>query len=74
MADKRRSRVCEGDEAVITLFPDLCNSCGQCIENCPQEVLGWSEEVIAVVDMSLCDACGCCQEVCPEEALKVEKN
>ena len=74
MADKVRSRVYEGDEAIITLFPDLCNSCGECIENCPNEVLGWSGEEIAVLDISLCDACGYCQHICPKEALKVEKN
>ncbi|MCK4326493.1 ferredoxin family protein [bacterium] len=77
MADKVRSRVCEGDEAIITLFPDLCNRCGECIENCPNEVLGWSDDVkekIAVLDISLCNACGRCQERCPEKALKVEKN
>lgn len=77
MVDKARSRVCEGDGAIITLFPDLCNRCGRCIENCPGEVLAWSEDMkdkIAVLDIGLCDACGRCQEVCSEEALKVEKN
>lgn len=77
MADKERSLVYEGDGAVITLFPDLCNSCGKCIEKCHKKVLGWSEDVrekIAILDIRLCDVCGECQEACPEKALKVKKG
>ncbi|MDO9463902.1 MAG: 4Fe-4S binding protein [bacterium] len=77
MADKERSLVYEADGVVIALFPDLCNSCGKCIEKCPKKALGWSEdarEKIAILDIRLCDACGGCQEACPEKALKVKKN
>jgi uncharacterized protein (DUF362 family)/Pyruvate/2-oxoacid:ferredoxin oxidoreductase delta subunit len=48
--------------------PELCTTCGTCIEHCPVSALTLCDN-IPDVDPDTCIACFCCQEVCPEKAI-----
>jgi uncharacterized protein (DUF362 family)/NAD-dependent dihydropyrimidine dehydrogenase PreA subunit len=48
--------------------PDLCTSCGTCIDQCPVSALSMSD-LIPQVDADTCITCFCCQEICPEKAI-----
>jgi uncharacterized protein (DUF362 family)/NAD-dependent dihydropyrimidine dehydrogenase PreA subunit len=50
--------------------PDLCTSCGACIEHCPVSALTM-QDTVPVVDAATCIACFCCQEICPEKAMSL---
>ena len=48
--------------------PDLCSSCGACIEQCPVSALHMEDDIPLVTE-ELCITCFCCQEICPEQAI-----
>jgi uncharacterized protein (DUF362 family)/Pyruvate/2-oxoacid:ferredoxin oxidoreductase delta subunit len=48
--------------------PELCTSCGTCIDQCPVSALSMSDG-LPLVDADTCITCFCCQEVCPEKAI-----
>ncbi len=48
--------------------PDLCTSCGTCVDHCPVSALSLVGG-IPEVDKELCITCFCCQEMCPEKAI-----
>jgi uncharacterized protein (DUF362 family)/NAD-dependent dihydropyrimidine dehydrogenase PreA subunit len=48
--------------------PDLCTSCGTCVDHCPVSALSMQED-LPVVDAEICVTCFCCQEICPEKAI-----
>jgi uncharacterized protein (DUF362 family)/NAD-dependent dihydropyrimidine dehydrogenase PreA subunit len=48
--------------------PDLCTSCGTCIEQCPVSALSMPDH-LPQVDADTCITCFCCQEICPEKAI-----
>ena len=50
--------------------PDLCTTCGACVDHCPVSALTM-EEAIPVVEADTCIACFCCQEICPEKAMSL---
>jgi len=50
--------------------PDLCTTCGACVDHCPVSALSM-EGVIPIVDAETCIACFCCQEICPEKAMSL---
>jgi Pyruvate/2-oxoacid:ferredoxin oxidoreductase delta subunit len=50
--------------------PELCTSCGTCIEHCPVSALSMPED-IPVADVETCISCFCCQEMCPEKAISL---
>lgn len=53
--------------------PALCNSCGICVENCPQQAM-LLRNGAPRIDYSICIKCGCCDEVCPERAIYQEMS
>lgn len=50
-----------------------CNSCGACIEACPNQVIR-RENGRTYIDYSRCIFCFCCQESCPNSAIRVRKS
>ena len=50
--------------------PELCTTCGACVEHCPVSALTM-EEIIPVVEAETCISCFCCQEICPEKAMSL---
>ncbi|MFC1836172.1 DUF362 domain-containing protein [Thermodesulfobacteriota bacterium] len=48
--------------------PELCTSCGTCVEQCPVSALS-IEDHTPEVDKEKCITCFCCQEMCPEKAI-----
>lgn len=67
-------------KAMFHLFPGLCKGCGLCIEKCPVDTIGWSEQLgvygTPVVEPGHgrdCIACNICQLVCPDCAILIER-
>jgi uncharacterized protein (DUF362 family)/Pyruvate/2-oxoacid:ferredoxin oxidoreductase delta subunit len=48
--------------------PELCTSCGTCVEQCPVSALSMPDR-LPQVDAEICITCFCCQEICPEKAI-----
>ncbi len=48
--------------------PELCTSCGTCLDQCPVSALSFADR-IPVVEADTCISCFCCQELCPEKAI-----
>lgn len=57
----------------IEVNPDLCNSCGTCVEFCPTKAITLNEGETARVDKDLCIGCGACAHVCEESAIDLER-
>ncbi|MEI8172359.1 MAG: DUF362 domain-containing protein [Deltaproteobacteria bacterium] len=52
--------------------PELCTSCGACVDQCPVSALSMSDNHLPQVDADVCIACFCCQEICPEKAITLK--
>ena len=71
----------EEGRGIFTLFPGLCIGCGLCMDKCPTQTLGWSEDLglygTPVVEPGHsnkeCTGCGICETFCPDCAIKVER-
>ncbi len=57
---------------VAEIFPEECNGCGQCVEDCPYSAItmeprtdGLPYDEVAVVHDSYCASCGICAGSCP---------
>lgn len=50
---------------------DLCISCGQCADVCPEDAISEGDEAY-VIDPELCIDCGLCEDECPVEAISEE--
>jgi 2-oxoglutarate ferredoxin oxidoreductase subunit delta len=62
-------------------FPDICKSCGLCIEKCPVKCLSWDTENLQYLglpsvkcDIEKCIACKTCEKNCPDCAIAVDKK
>jgi uncharacterized protein (DUF362 family)/Pyruvate/2-oxoacid:ferredoxin oxidoreductase delta subunit len=51
--------------------PDLCTSCGTCIDHCAVSALSLGQDDLPQVDADTCITCFCCQEMCPEKAISL---
>ena len=49
--------------------PSLCDGCGDCLDECPEEAIEGKPGFISMIDESLCEKCGACSEVCPQDAI-----
>jgi len=56
----------------IRLEPVLCNSCGECVENCPLGAVGFFEDHPLFCD--LCDGETRCVKVCPSGSLSYREE
>ena len=52
-----------------SIEPDLCISCGTCLERCPMDAL--EEGGPMRVDLDRCIGCGLCASTCPEKAISL---
>lgn len=48
-----------------------CIKCGQCIEHCPNGVLGWQNGQTTVLHPDACDYCLTCEDICPSHAIEL---
>ncbi len=55
-----------GDLAVID--PDICSSCGECLEVCRFDAVTVDDDAYSVDALS-CEGCGYCARICPVEAI-----
>lgn len=46
------------------ILPDLCDGCGVCAEECPEDAIVGGRKKIHVIDQDACEQCGRCYEVC----------
>jgi 2-oxoglutarate ferredoxin oxidoreductase subunit delta len=60
-------------------FPEICKSCGLCIEVCPKKVLSWDDSVLGhfgqptiKCDIKDCIHCRICEQNCPDGAIRVK--
>jgi ferredoxin len=49
--------------------PDLCTSCGTCIDRCPTEALTMENEDKPELNLDRCIGCGVCATGCDFEAI-----
>ena len=57
----------------VTINYDLCDSIGECMDNCPSGVFDKEGDKIVVVNEDACTACRVCEQVCPKGAVKVDE-
>lgn len=48
-----------------------CNSCGDCIAQCPTDALGWQDNEATLPHPDLCIYCATCEEICPVNAIEL---
>lgn len=60
-------------------YPELCKSCGLCIEKCPVKCLSFDLEnnnylgnPAIKCDIKKCIACKTCERNCPDFAIRIE--
>ena len=57
----------------VTVDPDVCVLCAECIRNCPVGALSAVDGLI-VSDSEQCISCYCCTEVCDARALSMQRT
>ncbi len=55
----------------IKIDKEKCTGCGECVDICPEEVLGLVEDKSEPVNADECVGCESCVEVCEHEAITV---
>jgi len=63
--------VIEPSRFAAQVDPDLCSSCGVCLERCYFSAITVEEDGPAQIDRTKCMGCGLCQVTCPTEALSM---
>jgi NADH-quinone oxidoreductase subunit F len=58
-----KALVCE-QYVTFHILPDLCDGCGDCAEECPEDAIEGGRKKIHVIDQDSCTKCAKCQEVC----------
>lgn len=51
-----------------------CKGCGICVEFCPKNVLGLSDDKVTIQHIENCIFCGQCELRCPDYAVFIEEN
>lgn len=55
---------------IAEIIPDLCTSCGTCLEKCRFDAVMPGEDAYLISEEH-CEGCGLCEFVCPVEAIKM---
>jgi len=50
----------------------VCDQCGECADNCPEDAIQLQEGVF-IVDQDTCTGCMICVEVCPHDVMFEQK-
>jgi pyruvate formate lyase activating enzyme len=45
-----------------------CNSCGLCVDPCPEDALSFADDLTVVVDRAACTLCEVCIDLCPYDS------
>ncbi len=59
---------------MITLRPEVCGGCRDCVRVCPHGVLATHEKKVVMVAEERCIECGACQLNCHDGAIEVTKG
>ncbi|MGD2098297.1 MAG: 4Fe-4S binding protein [Desulfobacterales bacterium] len=51
----------------------LCDQCGVCADNCPEDAIHLKKDAF-IVDEGACTGCMICVEVCPHDVMFAHKN
>ena len=51
----------------------LCDQCGVCADNCPEDAIGLKDGIY-IVDPDTCTGCLTCVEVCPRDVMFAQKD
>ena len=51
----------------------LCDQCGVCADNCPEDAIGLKDGIY-IVDPDTCTGCLTCVEVCPRDVMFEQKH
>ena len=61
----------EGEEILyeVNVDAEKCIGCGECVDNCPDDVYELQDEKSVAVNPEDCAGCESCLEVCEHEAI-----
>lgn len=57
---------------VVNIKPDQCTGCGDCVDNCPVDILEVVDDIVEVVGDD-CMGCDSCVEICTTGAITVQE-
>lgn len=59
---------------IFNLDKEACTSCGECIEECPKDILEMENDSVKITDIEKCTMCLACSDACPENAIEIDHN
>jgi len=79
MTNKFKKIEYEHKDIAWSTYPEICKSCGLCIEKCPVKCLSFDEKQLNYLglpvikcDVEKCIACKTCENTCPDMAIRVD--
>ncbi len=71
---KWQAGVASGYKNMPLLTIGDCDSCGECVEVCPREILKLNGNKVKAKDIIECSMCGLCEEACEMDSIKVSSD